>query len=105
MHALVKGQQQPLDIASVVQGPGTRTFAFLSITFGMITNIDIGACLPACLGRLGRLAGWQRACLPVWGGCAGRGALGCGLQLPDLCSHLTESPAAPQSLQNGGCQL
>lgn len=42
MHAVVKGATSALDIVSVVQPPGRRYFSFLSINFGLITNLDIG---------------------------------------------------------------
>ena len=41
-HAAVKGEMHPLDIVSVVQSPGRRLFSFLSITFGMISCMDVG---------------------------------------------------------------
>ncbi|KAI3428489.1 hypothetical protein D9Q98_007314 [Chlorella vulgaris] len=41
LHAIIKGQQRPLDIASVVQHE-RRCFSFLSVSYGLITNLDIG---------------------------------------------------------------
>lgn len=41
VHAVVKGQRRALDIASVLQHE-RRCFSFLSINFGLITNLDIG---------------------------------------------------------------
>jgi sphingosine kinase len=52
VHAVVKGQQRALDVASVVQS-GRRCFSFLSVSYGLITNLDIGTehlrCVVACL--------------------------------------------------------
>eukprot|EP00887_Chlorella_sp_A99_P004943 scaffold4.g4943.t1 len=61
VHAIVKGRSQTLDIASVVQPPGTRTFAFLSISYGLITNLDIGTEHLRCLGGTRFVVGalWQ----------------------------------------------
>lgn len=42
LHAVVKGRTAPIDIISVLQPPHARRYAFLSITFGMIANLDIG---------------------------------------------------------------
>jgi sphingosine kinase len=43
VHAIVKGQQRALDIATVLQAsPPRRCFSFLSINFGLVTNLDIG---------------------------------------------------------------
>ncbi len=41
-HAIVKGTTSPMDIASVLQPPGRRYYSFLSLTFGLIPNLDIG---------------------------------------------------------------
>ncbi|KAK9835353.1 hypothetical protein WJX81_004306 [Elliptochloris bilobata] len=41
-HAICKGRQRVLDIVSVLQPPGRRYYAFLSIVFGMVANLDRG---------------------------------------------------------------
>ncbi|PSC69971.1 Sphingosine kinase 1 [Micractinium conductrix] len=51
VHAVIKGQQQAFDIASVLQqSPPRRCFSFLSVSFGLITNLDIGTEHLRCLG-------------------------------------------------------
>ena len=40
--AVCKGRSSPFDVFSVVQPPGKRKFGFLSVAYGMITNLDIG---------------------------------------------------------------
>ena len=42
VHAALRGRQAPLDVASVVQCPGGRFFSFLSVTYGMISTMDVG---------------------------------------------------------------
>ncbi|KAL4439225.1 hypothetical protein ABPG77_004127 [Micractinium sp. CCAP 211/92] len=43
VHAVVKGHQRAFDVASVLQqSPPRRCFSFLSVNYGMITNLDIG---------------------------------------------------------------
>lgn len=42
VHALVKGCTSPMDVSSVLQPPARRVFSFLSLTYGMIPNLDIG---------------------------------------------------------------
>ena len=37
-----QGQRRALDIVSVLQPPGRRYYAFLSIVFGMVANLDRG---------------------------------------------------------------
>ena len=53
--AICKGRTRPIDIVSVLQPPTTRFYSFLSLNFGLISNLDIGtehlrysllACLP-----------------------------------------------------------
>ena len=39
---ICKGRTRPLDIFSVVQPPSQRYFAFLSIYYGMMANLDHG---------------------------------------------------------------
>ena len=42
-YAAVRGTRAPLDVATIIQpSTGTRVFSFLSITFGLIANLDIG---------------------------------------------------------------
>lgn len=41
-YAICKGRTRALDVFSVVQPPGRRYFAFLSIYYGMMANLDIG---------------------------------------------------------------
>ena len=41
-YALCKHKQCPLDIASIRQPHCDRIFAFLSVTFGLISNLDVG---------------------------------------------------------------
>lgn len=40
--AVCKGRHTPFDVFSVVQPPAKRAFGFLSVAYGMITNLDIG---------------------------------------------------------------
>ncbi|GAB4814339.1 hypothetical protein N2152v2_001385 [Parachlorella kessleri] len=40
--AIVRGATSALDIVSVLQPPGRRYYSFLSLTFGLIPNLDIG---------------------------------------------------------------
>ncbi|MEW5299419.1 MAG: hypothetical protein WDW36_002437 [Sanguina aurantia] len=40
--AVTRGRCAPLDIASVLQLPHTRYFIFLSLVFGVMSNLDIG---------------------------------------------------------------
>lgn len=42
MFVLSQGQTAKLDVFSVVQPSHKRRFAFLSVTFGLIANLDIG---------------------------------------------------------------
>lgn len=42
VHAAIKGEAVPLDIASVVQHPNRRRFSFLSLTYGLVPCLDIG---------------------------------------------------------------
>lgn len=42
VHALIKGSLRPCDVASVLQPGRPRLFSFLSLTYGMIPNLDIG---------------------------------------------------------------
>jgi len=37
-----KKREAPMDVFSVLQPPHARRYAFLSITFGFIANLDIG---------------------------------------------------------------
>ena len=53
LHAVVKGRSAPIDIVSVLQPPHGRRFAFLSITFGLIANLDIGTEQLRCLHDTG----------------------------------------------------
>ncbi len=41
-HAVCKGKQRPIDIFSVLQPQGQRFYAFLSIYYGMMANLDRG---------------------------------------------------------------
>lgn len=41
-HAICKGRTQPIDIVSMLQPPSQRYFAFLSLNFGLVSNLDIG---------------------------------------------------------------
>lgn len=42
-YAAVRGTKTPLDIATIIQpSTGKKYFSFLSITFGLIANLDIG---------------------------------------------------------------
>lgn len=41
-HALCKGLQSPIDVASIAQPGRPRMLSFLSLTFGMISNLDVG---------------------------------------------------------------
>ena len=38
----MQGRQAPIDIISILQPPHPRRYAFLSITLGLIANLDIG---------------------------------------------------------------
>ena len=38
----MQGKQSPIDIVSILQPPHPRRYAFLSITLGLIANLDIG---------------------------------------------------------------
>lgn len=40
--AVCKGKTEALDIVSVLQPPGRRYYSFLSITYGLIANLDVG---------------------------------------------------------------
>lgn len=40
--AICKGRTRPIDILSVLQPPTTRFYSFLSLNFGLISNLDIG---------------------------------------------------------------
>ena len=40
--AICKGKTEALDIVSVLQPPGRRYYSFLSITYGLIANLDVG---------------------------------------------------------------
>lgn len=40
--AVCKGRTRAIDIVSVLQPPTTRFFSFLSLNFGLISNLDIG---------------------------------------------------------------
>ena len=40
--AVCKGKHTRFDVFSVVQPPAKRAFGFLSVAYGMITNLDIG---------------------------------------------------------------
>ena len=40
--AICKGKTEALDIMSVLQPPGRRYYSFLSITYGLIANLDVG---------------------------------------------------------------
>lgn len=50
-----QGQRRALDIVSVLQPPGRRYYAFLSIVFGMVANLDRGT---EHLRRACAQAGW-----------------------------------------------
>ena len=41
-HAVCKGCTRGMDIMSLFQPPDRRYYAFLSLTFGLIANLDIG---------------------------------------------------------------
>ena len=41
-YAICKGRTQPIDIMTVLQPPSQSYFAFLSLNFGLISNLDIG---------------------------------------------------------------
>eukprot|EP00798_Chlamydomonas_sp_ICE-L_P017203 gene17203-23524_t len=41
-HAICKGRTEPLDMATVLQAPGSRYLIFLSVVFGLMANLDIG---------------------------------------------------------------
>ena len=41
-HAVCKGCIRGMDILSLFQPPDRRYYAFLSLTFGLIANLDIG---------------------------------------------------------------
>ncbi|KDD75296.1 hypothetical protein H632_c760p0, partial [Helicosporidium sp. ATCC 50920] len=42
MHALIKAAPVAMDVASVVQGSAPRRAAFLSLTYGLVSNLDLG---------------------------------------------------------------
>ncbi len=42
LRVSAQGRRRALDIVSVMQPPGQRYFAFLSIVFGMVANLDRG---------------------------------------------------------------
>ncbi|KAL0044874.1 hypothetical protein WJX82_000765 [Trebouxia sp. C0006] len=41
-YAICKGRTRSIDIVSMLQPPSTRFFSFLSLNFGLISNLDIG---------------------------------------------------------------
>ena len=41
-HAICKGKTRPIDIVSMLQPPATRFYSFLSLNFGLVSNLDIG---------------------------------------------------------------
>lgn len=41
-HAICKGRTHPIDIVSMLQPPSKRYFSFLSLSFGLTSNLDIG---------------------------------------------------------------
>ena len=41
-YAICKGRTRAIDIVSVLQPPAPRLYSFLSLTFGLISNLDIG---------------------------------------------------------------
>lgn len=69
-HAICKGRQSPVDIASIAQPGRARTYSFLSVTFGMISNLDVGTdhlrCARPQLSPNRKLGtcGWQLLCHP-----------------------------------------
>ena len=42
VHTAIKGQVRPLDVASFVQVALPRRFSFLSVTYGLISSLDVG---------------------------------------------------------------
>eukprot|EP00891_Asterochloris_glomerata_P009476 jgi/Astpho2/9476/Aster-01729 len=50
--AVCKGKTEALDIVSVLQPPGRRYYSFLSITYGLIANLDVGTENLRWLGEL-----------------------------------------------------
>ncbi|KAK2077169.1 hypothetical protein QBZ16_004803 [Prototheca wickerhamii] len=61
VHALVKGSLRPCDVASVLQPGHARRFSFLSLTYGMIPNLDVGTDHLRFLGSVRFVLGavWQ----------------------------------------------
>jgi sphingosine kinase len=41
-YAAVKGVTSALDVASVLQPPGRRLYLALSLTYGLLSNLDVG---------------------------------------------------------------
>jgi len=41
-HALCKGATRRMDVVSLLQPGQPRRYSFLSLTFGLIANVDIG---------------------------------------------------------------
>ncbi|KAL3160513.1 hypothetical protein ABBQ32_010818 [Trebouxia sp. C0010 RCD-2024] len=41
-HAICKGKTRSIDIVSMLQSPDTRFYSFLSLNFGLVSNLDIG---------------------------------------------------------------
>ncbi len=41
-YAICKGRTRCMDIVSMLQPPSTRFYSFLSLNFGLISNLDIG---------------------------------------------------------------
>ncbi|KAL0029421.1 hypothetical protein WJX77_006321 [Trebouxia sp. C0004] len=41
-YAICKGRTRSIDIVSMLQPPSTRFYSFLSLNFGLISNLDIG---------------------------------------------------------------
>ncbi len=42
VRALCSGRTAPLDVASVLQPPDSRRYLTLSVTYGILSNLDIG---------------------------------------------------------------
>ncbi len=40
--ALCRGRAQPIDVASVLQPPASRSYCLLSVVYGVMSNLDIG---------------------------------------------------------------
>ena len=57
-YALCKGKHSPIDIASVAQPGRQRSYSFLTVAFGLISNLDVGTDHLRCDAWLAPPACW-----------------------------------------------